>query len=72
MVLHLINLNFLHPRMFCAKFGDLSCWFWRRRFINFVNVFLLLHYYHPLEKNVLFICANLNPPYPRYYVNFGY
>ena len=29
------NLNSLHPRMLCAKFG----WNWRRRFLNFANVF---------------------------------
>ena len=30
-----INLNSLHPRMFCTKFG----WLWFKRFSNFVYVF---------------------------------
>ena len=44
----------LNPRMLCAKFG----WTWpnwRRIFLNFVNVFSLLHHYLPLEK-----CVELN------------
>ena len=97
------NLNLLHPRMHCAKFGwnwpsgseeedvfnfinvfslfrnylpfekgrglhlnkldspspkdalcqvwfEMAKWFWRRRFLNFVNVFLLFCNYLPLEK----------------------
>ena len=45
------KLNSLHQRMHCAKFG----WNWpsgsgEEDFFNFVNVFLLLRYYLPLEK----------------------
>ena len=32
------NLNYLHPRMFSAKF-ELALWFWRKRFLNVVNIF---------------------------------
>ena len=46
------NLNPLHPKMLCAKFG----WngfqrFWRRRFFKFDNVFLQFRNYLPLEKD---------------------
>ena len=45
------NLNPLYSRMFCAKVWlKLAQWFWRRRFLNFVNVFSLFRYYLPLEK----------------------
>ena len=45
------NLNPLHPRMHCAKFG----WNWlsgsgEEDFFNFVNVFSLFRNYLPLEK----------------------
>ena len=113
------NLNPLHPRMLCAKFGwnwlsgsgeedffkkffkvfslvrnylplekrgarhmnklespspkDALCqvwlklaqWFWRGRFLNFVNEFSLFRNYLPLEKGGPFIWTNLNPLHPR-------
>ena len=40
------NLN--HQRLLCAKFG----WFWKKNFLNFVNVFLLFRFYLPLEKGM--------------------
>ena len=45
------NLNPLHPRMHCSKFGWNWKHFWRRRFLNFVNVFLLFRNYLLLEKS---------------------
>ena len=53
------NLNPLHPRMHCAKFG----WNWpsgsgEEEFFNFVNVFSLFHNHLPLEP---LIWTNLNP-----------
>ena len=36
-------------RQFCLKSAQ---WFWRKRFLNFVNVFSLFHYYLPLEKDM--------------------
>ena len=37
---------------FVSSLVKLAQWFWRRRFLNFVNVFLLYHNYLPLEKGV--------------------
>ena len=34
----------------CTVWLKLAEWFWIRRFLNFINVFLLFHYYLPLEK----------------------
>ena len=34
----------------CQVRLKLAQWFWRRRFLNFVNVFSLFRYYLPLEK----------------------
>ena len=45
------NLNPLHPTMLCAEIWlKLAQRFWRRRILNFVNVFSLFRYYLPLEK----------------------
>ena len=60
------NLNPLHPRMHCAKFG----WNWRGGsgegdFKISSNVFSLFGNYLPLEKDGSFIWINLNPLYPR-------
>ena len=41
----------------------LAQWFWRRRFLNFVNVFSLFRNYLRLEKGGPFIWTNLNPLY---------
>ena len=54
------NLNPLHPRMLCAKFG----WNWlsgsgEEDFLNFDYVFSLFHNYLPLAGP--FIWTNLNP-----------
>ena len=40
-------------------------WFWRRRFLNFVNVFLLFVIISPQKKFGPFIWRNLNPLHPR-------
>ena len=34
----------------CQVWLKLAQWFWRRRFLNYVNVFSLFHNYLPLEK----------------------
>ena len=49
----------------CQVWLKLVQWFWRRRFLNFVNVFSLFRNYLPLEKGGPFICSNLNPLQPR-------
>ena len=60
------NLNALQPRRHCCKFGwNLDGCFWRRRFFNFVNVFLLFQNYLPLEKDGALNLKNLNPLHPR-------
>ena len=46
-----INLNLLHPKTLCAKFG----WNWlsgsgEEDFFNFVNIFLLFRNYLPFKK----------------------
>ena len=44
------NLNPLHPRMICAKIcWNMNKWLWRR-FLNFVNAFLLFRNYPPSKK----------------------
>ena len=39
---------------------ELAQWFWRRRFLNFVNVFSLFHTYLPWKKGGPFFWTNLN------------
>ena len=50
----LTNMNPLHPRMPCTKFGrnwlSGSC---KKDFKNFVNLFAFSHNYITLEKNVV-------------------
>ena len=42
------NWSLLHPRKLCTKYLKLAQWFWRRRFLNFVNVFFVfLNYLSP-------------------------
>ena len=69
------NLNPLHPRMLCAKFG----WNWpsgsgEEGFKNFVNVYF--HYFiiiSPLKRAGPLIWTNLNPLHPRMLcVKFGW
>ena len=35
----------------CRMWLKLAHWFWRRRFLKFVNIFSLFHKYLPLEKD---------------------
>ena len=59
------NLNTLHPRMLCAKFS----WNWisgfRRRFLNFLNVFSPFRNYLALEKGGAFHLIIIESRYPR-------
>ena len=51
LVFYLKKLESPSPKdAFCQECLKLAQWFWRRRFLNFVNVFSLFHYYLPLEK----------------------
>ena len=48
---HLNKLKFSLPmNAFCQVWLKLAQWFYRRRFLNFVNVFSLFHNHLPLEK----------------------
>ena len=49
----------------CQVWLKLAQLFWRKRFLNFVNIFSLLCYYLPLEKSMVLCLKNLNPLYPR-------
>ena len=44
------NLNPLYPRMLLPSLVENGHWYYRRRFLNFVNVFSLLRNYLTLEK----------------------
>ena len=49
--LHLNKLEFPSTKnALCQVWLKLAQWFWRRRFLNFVNVFLLFLNYLPLEE----------------------
>ena len=51
LVLYLKKLESPSPTdAFCQDCLKLAQWFWRRGFLNFVNVFLLFCNYLPLEK----------------------
>ena len=55
------NLNPLNSRMYlCQIWLIYAQFFWRRRFLNFINVFSLFRNYLPLEKDVAFIWTILN------------
>ena len=73
-VLHLNKLESLSPKdAWCQDWLKLAQWFWKRRFLNFVNVFSLFHNYLPLEKGGSFIWTNLNPLHPKMlYAKFGW
>ena len=49
----------------CQVWLKLAQWFWRRRFLNFINVFSLFHNYLPFENGVALIWTKLNILHPR-------
>ena len=56
LVLHLNKLESPSPKDALCQVGlKLDQWFWRRRFLNFVNVFSLFHNFVPLKKGEPFI-----------------
>ena len=64
------NLNFLHPRMLCAKFG----WNWPSGSLNFINVCSIFHMIiiSPWKRAWPFFWTNINPHHPRMYcAKFG-
>ena len=56
-------MNPLHPRMLCVP--KLAQCFWRRGFLNFVNVFSLFLNYLPLEKGGTLHLKKLKSPLPK-------
>ena len=50
---------------FCQVWLKLAQWFWRRRFLNFVNVFFLFRKYLPLEKAGALYLNKLESPSPK-------
>ena len=67
------NLSPFTQRYIVPSLVENSQWFWRRQFLNFVNVFSLFHYNLPLEEQVaLHLKKKLNPLHPRMlYTKFG-
>mgnify|MGYP003685852939 CR=1 FL=1 len=68
MVLHLNKLESPSPKdALCQVRLKLAQWFWRRRFLNFVNVFFsLFHNYLPLEKGGGLHLNKLDSPSPKF------
>ena len=58
MVLHLKDA-------LCQVWLKLAQWFWRRRFLNFVNVFSLFPNYLPFEKGGALHLNKLESPSPK-------
>ena len=66
LVLHLKKLESPSPKdVSCQVWLKLAQWFWRRNFLNFVNVFSQFRNYLPLERAGPSIWTNLNPLHPR-------
>ena len=66
MVLHLNKLESHSPQNALWQVWLKSAqWFWRRRFLNFVNLFLLFRYYLPLEKDRALHLNKPDSPSPK-------
>ena len=66
MFFHLKKLESPSPEnALCQDWLKLAQWFWRRRFLNFVNVLSLFRNYLPLEKGGTFHLHKLESPSPR-------
>ena len=66
MVPYLDKLESPSPRgALCQLCLKLDHWFWRRRFLNFVNVFLIFLNYLPLEKCGALHLNKLESPLPK-------
>mgnify|MGYP003691681831 CR=1 FL=1 len=65
-VLHLNKLESLSPKdALCQVWLKMALWFWRRRFLNFVNVFSQFRNYLPLEKGGVLHLKKLESPTPK-------
>ena len=49
----------------CQVWLKLAQWFWKRRFFNFVNVFSLIRYYLPLERDGALHWNKFESPSPK-------
>ena len=57
------NLNPLHPRMLCGKFGwNWPCVSGEEDFFNFVNIFSLFLHYLPLTKDMVLLMKKIESP----------
>ena len=56
---------FFTQECFVPSLLEIGKWFWRRRFLNLGNVFLLFFNYLPLEKGVVLHLYKLEPPSPK-------
>ena len=54
-----------HKDALCQVWLKLAQWFWRRRFLNFVNVFSLFRNYLPLKKGGALHLNKLESPSPK-------
>ena len=64
--LHLNKLESPSPKdALCQVWLKLTQWFWRRRFLNFVNVFSQFRNYLPLEKDGVLHLNKLESPSPK-------
>ena len=65
LVLHLNKLESPSPKdALSLVWLKLAQWFWRSRFLNFLNAFLLFHHYLPLEKGVALHLTNFHQFHP--------
>ena len=65
-VLHLNKLESPSPKdALCQVWLKLAQWSWRRRFLNFVNVFSLFRNYLPLEEVGALHLNKLESPSPK-------
>ena len=63
---HLNKLESPSPKdALCQVWLQLAQLFWRRRFLNFVKIFLLFRNYLPLEKGRAFYLKKLESPLPK-------
>ena len=63
---HLNKLEYPSPKnALCQVWMKLAQWFWRRRFLNVINVLSLFRNYLPLEKDQALHLNNLESPLPK-------
>ena len=64
--LHLYKLESPLPKnTLCQNWLKLAQWFWKKRYLNFINLFSVLRNYLPLEKGGAFHLFKLESPSPK-------